>query len=106
MIEKGLCECGCGGKTARHARALIPGTGKINKFIKGHNKNNAARNKAVMILGHPIPKGVQVHHHRRPGVPGRGIKDIVICENQQYHRFLHMREKIYWSKFDISKWTI
>ena len=101
MIEKRLCECGCGAETAHHGSALEPNTGKINRFIKGHNKNNAARNKAAMILGYPIPKGVQVHHHRRPGVPGRGIKDIVICENQEYHRFLHMREKAYFALYAV-----
>ena len=69
------------------------GWDRYNKYIKGHSKRNAHRIKAEIILGHPIPKGVKIHHH---GIPCDrriwGIKDIVICENQEYHGLLHRRE--------------
>ena len=102
MEGTGICECGCGGETplsnlwqVRH-NVMPKGWSRRNRYIKGHSEKNAHRIKAEIVLGHPIPKGVQVHHH---GIPGScrpdGIKDIVICENQKYHRFLHIREKAY-----------
>lgn len=44
---------------------------------------------AEKVLGKRLPDGVQIHHY--------GKKDdntkIVICENQEYHYLLHVRQK-------------
>ena len=106
MSEIKLCECGCGGKTtlsnwwkSRYNKDIMPeGWNRYNRYIKGHSIKNAHRIKAEIILGHPIPKGVQVHHHGRPsGLRIWGVKDIVICENQEYHGLLHRRENAYFA---------
>ena len=44
---------------------------------------------AEKVLGRALPKGVQVHHF---GKPSDNTK-IAICENQEYHRLLHMRQR-------------
>lgn len=106
MTEIRLCECGCGEKTlisnwwkcGRGTRKRPKEWSRFNRFIKGHSKKNAHRIKAEIILGHSIPKGVQIHHHGRPSdCRIWGIKDIIICENQKYHGFLHRRERAYFT---------
>ena len=44
---------------------------------------------AENVLGKSLPKKSQVHHYKEKSDP----RKIVICENQQYHFLLHMREK-------------
>jgi hypothetical protein len=47
--------------------------------------------RAERALGHPLPLKAVVHHadgSKDPNAP------LVICENQAYHRLLHMRMRI------------
>ena len=46
---------------------------------------------AEKALGKPLPDGVQIHHC---GETDDNSK-IVICENQNYHRLLHLRADAY-----------
>lgn len=94
MENTGICECGCSGKTDASKRS-----GRPNKFIRGHNRNNGDRIKAAMLLGHPIPKGVEVHHHCIPGKNGsfERTSQLVVCGNHKYHCYLHIRQRAYFN---------
>lgn len=60
-----------------HPRAYKSGTVLEHRLI------------AERVLGKPLPKGVEIHHH--------GARDdnaqIVICENRKYHALLHTRTR-------------
>jgi len=104
MMERGFCQCGCGGETPLYADPKNPGRpGKPNRFIKGHYGQVAHRLKAERALGHPIPKGVETHHHGIPGDYHRNYNslNLVLCENHKYHCYLHMREKAYFASKGI-----
>lgn len=48
---------------------------------------------AEKALGHPLPKGAEVHHldgNRKNSNPS----NLVICESRKYHRLLHARQRI------------
>lgn len=119
--EKGFCACGCGQKTPlairnRKSRGHIKGQpmkwcyghqarGRFNGNWKGGrcDKGNypmvlmrdhprALPNgyvyehilRAEKALGKLLPRGAQVHHHT--------ATQLVICQDQKYHRLLHKRE--------------
>lgn len=120
----GLCECGCGNPTTiahinRSARGWVKGQPK--RFILGHGRwkglGPTARNayKQVFVaqrdrrgsrdfeaehvlvaeraLGHRLPHKSHVHHvdgNRLNNAPS----NLVICENNAYHRLLHFRTRI------------
>jgi len=42
---------------------------------------------AEKVLGHPLPRGVVIHHH--PSI--KNATDLIICESDAYHRVLHQR---------------
>lgn len=73
----------------------IDSAGYVRINMRGHPKadsSNRVREHVVIaenILGKPLPKGAQIHHH--------GKRDdntqIVICENQEYHALLHTRTR-------------
>ena len=80
--------------TATLSEKKKPGEGTINaygepvfyingKILKG------SRVYAEKILGKKLPKKSVIHHV--DGDPARHIGNIVICENQAYHRLLHTR---------------
>lgn len=102
-----LCECGCGLETKRShgGRASTVKSGEYFRFIAGHYRRvdqvtrfyrkregrlvHVAR--AERALGKPLPPKAVVHHAdgtRDPNGP------LVICQNQAYHRLLHMRMRI------------
>ncbi len=98
MTEKRLCECGCRGET------LIPeGWNRYNRYIRGHTKKKFPRLKVAMLLGHPIPKGAEVHHHygQDDATKFEQPSELVLCENRKYHCFLHIRRRAY---FGIKIW--
>ena len=124
-IPKGLCQCGCGEKTLlayrnHKRRGWIKG--EPVQFIHGHNakgNNNSQWNGGrsvtkrgyVMIhqpnyyradskgyvpehiwlaekaLGKPLPPKAIVHHHTP--------KQLIICQDNAYHRLLHQRQRAY-----------
>ena len=109
---KKLCECGCGNST------------KIgNRFLNGHNRSRWGGGKTIdngyvtirlashpragirgrvqesvliaeRVLGNFLPLKAVVHH-----VDGNTINNensnLVVCENQSYHKFLHQRKRAY-----------
>ena len=105
--ERGLCWCGCGNpapiaKSHHKSRGDVKGQPK--KFIFGHAPKKPAtksyrsvRGKRIHVLraeralGKTLPPGAVVHH-------GDGSRSddapLVICENQGYHRFLHVRMRV------------
>lgn len=70
-----------------HARAMSNGYVREHIII------------AEKALGRSLPEGVQVHHY---GDVGDNSK-LVICENQEYHRLLHVRKKSLKECGDASK---
>lgn len=110
------CECGCGEIVKRR---FLPGhqarmrdlrMGKNPHWKGGMYINDGGYRMAYMpthhrassngyvrehillaekVLGKPLPEGAQIHH------PGDKCDNgsIVICQNQEYHRLLHMRER-------------
>lgn len=93
------CKCGCGENVS---------IGK--KYIHGHNvrikhpkwKNGESRGYArnryriiiEKVLGEPLPEKAVIHHtdHR---YLNNNKDNLVICEDNVYHLFLHMRERAY-----------
>ncbi len=55
------------------------------------------RLRAVNALGKPLPEDVSVHHHDE--------EQLVICENEAYHRLIHARERAYLATGDAHKRT-
>ena len=85
-----------------------PYNGKNYKIISlpGHSQSCGKdgmmyehRYLAAKALGKPLPIGAQVHHFGGKRTPGQ----LVLCENLQYHRLLHIREKAYVATGDPKK---
>lgn len=122
-IPYGYCHCGCGEKTnlspCSNARRGYK-KDQPYKFINGHQfiaENNPRWKGGIVMrngykwiympghpralrryilehiylaekaLGKPLPQGVQVHHHNET--------QLVVCQDQAYHRFLHQRQRAY-----------
>ena len=123
-IPKGLCQCGCGGKTNLITKAS-PKLGQVNgepwRYIRGHQRRghrpsnyNGGRtingcypvllipdhprsNSSGYVLEHiiiaekafggPLPPKAVVHHHTP--------EQLVICQDNSYHRLLHQRQRAY-----------
>lgn len=116
-IEPGLCQCGCGAKTAMVKSSVVKGyvIGDFYRYACGHHmkaKADPSKNaylivrdrsrkhgyvyehtlKAERALGRPLPHGAQVHHvdsNRR----NNANRNLVICQDLAYHRLLHVRAK-------------
>jgi len=57
---------------------------------------------ASQVLGKPLPEGVVVHHHNE--IPSYNKNsNLVICENDIYHRYLHVRMRALEACGDV-KW--
>lgn len=108
----GLCQCGCGQRTTiaaydypnRNAKK-----GEPRRFVMGHNGRKKVvtdyrktqlddgrpirvhRLRAERALGHPLPPKAVVHH--ADGSRSEHAQ-LVICENQAYHMFLHARMRV------------
>ncbi len=66
-----------------------------------------ARTVAERALGHPLPKGAEVHHvNGRPR--DNRPQNLVICQNRAYHLFLHerMRARGYQTPSDVCSFTL
>lgn len=123
MKNDGFCQCGCGTKThlylvnnagKGHVKGMpmkcLPGhhpRGKFHHNWKGgrivsgnshpriYNPDHPRSGKrndvfehivfAENALGHSLPPNAVVHHHT--------VDQLVICEDQGYHRLLHRRTR-------------
>ena len=47
---------------------------------------------AEKAIGHPLPKGAEVHHH--------SDTQFVICQSHAYHSLLHARARVFYSGGD------
>jgi hypothetical protein len=118
----GFCECGCGGKTSiakQTSRRFGHVQGEPVRFIIGHGRRGRkpgnwkggpylndggyvvmAKGERKILehrvivekaLGKPLPYGAVVHHHG--GNRSDNGKDLVLCQNQDYHMLLHVRTR-------------
>jgi HNH endonuclease len=108
-----LCECGCG-----QPAPLAPKTikqqgyrkGEPQRYIRGHfrwpqtvygyeQRSHNGRNIrahvliAETVLGHPLPRGAQVHHVDE-NKQNNAHRNLVICQDAAYHDLLHYRATI------------
>jgi hypothetical protein len=80
----------------------------VYKHIVVHEHPNAGnrgrisehRYIAANALGSPLPEGAVVHHHGG-GKCGKG--QLVICQDDAYHKLLHMRQRAYEATGDATK---
>lgn len=115
-IPYGYCHCGCGNKTKIITKTIT----KLNhiigeplKYINGHNKSNWNGGRSIsgcgymriwvgdkyifehvliaeICLGKPLPKGCVVHHIDENPL-NNSTNNLVICQDNGYHRLLHQR---------------
>jgi hypothetical protein len=87
------CACGCGQSVLTKFasayklghRPLKPATYRWQGYARLH------RQRAEAALGHPLPPGACVHH--ADGTK-RDDSQLVICQDNAYHRLLHQRMRI------------
>lgn len=120
-ITPKLCECGCGG-LAPIARRTYKAKGYIQgqaiRFIVGHCKparttsgypvlyrpdhpKALARNGCVpehiivaeSALGRYLPVGAEVHHVDEDSTNSAN-RNLVICQDNRYHKLLHVRARV------------
>lgn len=113
-IPIGLCQCGCGLKTAlspRNDATLGYVKGRPFRFLPSHNRRarpeaniytsertaGGWRHEHVAVaekaLGRRLPDGAQVHHvdeDRR----NSANRNLVICQDQAFHHLLHVRARV------------
>lgn len=121
IIQTRLCECGCG-RIPPIATRNIRGfkKGEYFRFVHGHSPrmNDAqgwtdrsgyrrhsatrsgqrhTRHEHVLIaeraIGHKLPFKAVVHHHDGIKINNANT-NLVICENQAYHKLIHARMRI------------
>jgi hypothetical protein len=103
-----LCACGCGQpapiarKTQRSQGAI---RGQAQTYCSHHWKrpcppttycSTGARKahviRAEAAVGHPLPKGADVHHPDED--PWNPNARLVICPSREYHKLLHTRARV------------
>jgi hypothetical protein len=116
-IDAGLCQCGCGHKTAispRNWKRMGYVKGQPFRFVPGHNRRitreatvyrrqrvQGSKHGSVLehiliagrALGKPLPAGAQVHHLDENRRNNANI-NLVICQDQKYHHLLHTRARV------------
>lgn len=119
----GRCHCGCGEKTrlakhTDHRRGHVKG--QPVKYVAHHFAHNGGRwidpdgytmrrrpghsrargngyvAEHILVveaaLGRPVPLGRPVHHVNHDRSDNRGM-NLVLCENDAYHKLLHQRQR-------------
>lgn len=89
-------KCGDVGAVGRLRRKCGEGTITKDNYVavgdKEDNKHLMHRTLAEKAIGKPLPKGAVVHH-----VDGNRLNNdpsnLVICENDSYHKLLHRRQR-------------
>lgn len=118
-----LCECGCGmiapiatytnarlgykkGMPVRfiksHNNCYNGGKALLNGYpgvlVKGHRRADTrgyVRETALIaekVVGKPLSRKIHVHHHDKNTL-NNDHSNLVICENQAYHKLLHRRQR-------------
>lgn len=59
-------------------------------YLDGQRRH---RTIAERVLGHPLPKGAEIHHVNEDEHDDRHC-NLVICQDRSYHRFLHTRRRV------------
>lgn len=75
-----------------HGYALIKYVGHPRAFSNGYVYEHIL--VAESALGHPLPDGAQVHHVNGDKLDN-APSNLVICENNAYHKLLHFRQRAY-----------
>lgn len=113
-IPIGLCQCGCGRRTPlateTNARAGRQ-RGQPTRFVHGHTTRTGIRAggypyivrdgrfikkhiaAAETALGHPLPEGAEVHHVDND-TRNFSNNNLVICQDHDFHHFLHVRARV------------
>ena len=68
-------------------------TGRVVMKMKDGTFKYRYRLIAEKALGCPMPAGVQIHHLNEDGRDDANI-NLVICEDEKYHKLLHHRQRI------------
>ena len=105
-----IVECGMCGREFKLKPAYLPKTrkptcsvecrkklpSKAKKYVSQQQNGKDAyvhRLVAARALGKPLPPKAVVHHHDGVGVHNTN-NNLVICQNNGYHHFLHARQRI------------
>lgn len=68
-------------------------------YLVNTGKERIHRIVAENALGKPLPATAVVHHHDRNPL-NNANSNLVICENQAYHRMLHARMRVFYAGGD------
>jgi len=122
MIEKGLCQCGCGGKTSIAKRTESRHgwkKGEPKRFINHHPRkpwepdvascgykiismpNHPRKNKANHVMEHiliaerALGKSIQKGTDIHHFPDKKNFTHLVICQDHAYHLLLHIRHRAF-----------
>jgi len=113
-IPEGLCQCGCGRRTvgkfisghnskgennpAWNGGIKIKTTGRVLIWVPDHPRADSqgyVRRSILIVekaLRHSLPLEAKIHHvNCNESDDSRG--NLVVCEDQAYHLFLHQRKR-------------
>lgn len=112
MIPRGLCQCGCGSPTSvitENDKSCGLVRGEYRRYVASHSSRIVRRGYvnvrvagesrgehvvvAERVLGRPLPTGAVVHHVDG-NVRNNATRNLVICENHEYHMLLHVRQRV------------
>ena len=83
-------------KSPQWKGGIIKHNGMILKYDPDHKRAmsngyvNMAIYKAEKVLGKPLPPKAEMHHFDENRLNNNNI-NLIICENHEYHMFLHQR---------------
>jgi len=77
------------------------GCGYMRILMPGHNRalSDGYVYEHILIaekaLGKPLPVGAQVHHHNEQPSDNKTSGNLVVCQDDSYHKLLHQRMRAY-----------